>query len=253
MGFLSEIKKLLFVKKSIAKSAAEKTSEYGKEKASEFIDSAGNVIGDLSDKTTGLRDSVLDKAGDYKDKGFEKLSDIGESLSSNETIQNLGDTAEKIGDKVLNVGEDVYEKLENVGGDAFEKAKDLSETLGEKVMEGGSILADKAKEVGAEAKDKFDDLVEKAQIDAEIEKNTPKKEFADTPIDLEDSLLDDTDDFFSKAAKYADGDYSGKGKAEPEMKIEQLEAPKEQIRAAGFTDLDGDGDEIIDDAIIVED
>ena len=66
------------------------------------------------------------------------------------------------------------------------------------------------------------------------------------------SLLDDKDDFWSKADKYADGDYS-MGKAQ----IIKNTTPESDDKLdldplKGFEDGDGDGNEIIDDAIIVE-
>ena len=44
MGFLSEIKKLLFVKKSVAKSAADKGMDYSKEKASDLYDGSKDFV-----------------------------------------------------------------------------------------------------------------------------------------------------------------------------------------------------------------
>ena len=44
MGFFNEIKKVLFGAKAVTKSAAEKATEYGKEKGADFIDSADDFL-----------------------------------------------------------------------------------------------------------------------------------------------------------------------------------------------------------------
>ena len=67
-------------------------------------------------------------------------------------------------------------------------------------------------------------------------------------------LLDDKDDFFSKADRFARGDYHNKGGKD--MQIEQdpdYQRKKNEGKAAGFEDHDGDGDEIIDDAVLDDD
>jgi hypothetical protein len=65
------------------------------------------------------------------------------------------------------------------------------------------------------------------------------------------------DSFFDKAERYASGDYADEGtpagkdvtiRKDPDYK------PKENTgKVKGFDDLDGDGDEIIDDAILDDD
>ena len=81
-------------------------------------------------------------------------------------------------------------------------------------------------------------------------------------------MLDDKDDFFARAEKYAAGDYHGTGKTntppppapEEDSVLELLPLPDDKKESGsfsgevkGYEDLDGDGDPVIDDAIIVED
>jgi hypothetical protein len=73
--------------------------------------------------------------------------------------------------------------------------------------------------------------------------------------DVKDSLLEGKDDFFEKAKRFAEGDYRNEGKKTGDMKMEKnpdYKPKKDGGKATGFDDLDGDGDEIIDDAIIEE-
>ena len=73
------------------------------------------------------------------------------------------------------------------------------------------------------------------------------------------SLMDGHDDFFEKASKYADGDYHNQGTMDTQMgdvtikKNPDYIQPEPKGSVKGFEDLDGDGDELIDDAIVLDD
>ena len=93
--------------------------------------------------------------------------------------------------------------------------------------------------------------MDKADAWAKAEEAKPKKEFADETLTTGDSLLKDTDDFFSKADKFAAGDYDSFSEGKITIQDKKVETtPKEVDKATNFDDLDGDGNEIIDDAII---
>ena len=69
-----------------------------------------------------------------------------------------------------------------------------------------------------------------------------------------ETLLDGKDDFFARAERYAQGDYHNEGGKDMTIGTNpDHQATKRDGKAAGFEDIDGDGDEIIDDAIIDED
>ncbi len=126
------------------------------------------------------------------------------------------------------------------------------------------------------AKDNLENQIDEASTLGErLEKHIKGKDILDQkdpPIGydkLNESLLEGKDDFWSKAEKYAEGDYSGKGKDETpaasndifanteerQKKLEEAPEKKEPFKGEikGFTDNDGDGDPLIDDAIIDED
>ena len=246
MGFLSEIKKLLFASKSVAKHQGEKGIEYGMEKGAEIASKGKDVLGDVGgnilDKTTGLRDAVLEKSGDtlgsLKDTAgdaFGSLKDTAsktyDDLADNELVNKAGDFAENVGSKVIETGGDLLDKAGDVKDDLVEKAKEVSDKMSEKL----------------------DETYEKAKAFEAEEALKPKGEFAEDTIDAGGSLLEGTDDFFSKADKYAEGDYGAFSEGKTTIsKPDNLELPeKPAVIAAGFEDLDGDGDEIIDDAVIV--
>lgn len=337
MGFLSSIKRLLFAQKSVAKSAVEKSTDYAREKGNEFTDKAKDIVEDtgssIVEKTSGLRDAVMNKAEDLVEKGkdfaedayekgkefaedasdmaesaFEKgkdlAGDLSDKLSDNEIVKKAADVSESVGDKVLTAGETVVVSAksisESVGGkvidtgesildkattisedvgsvvldksaDVMDRAKDLSEDVGHKVMDVADDVVARAKDFAGDMSEKLDETYEKAkQMEAE-EARKPKKDFADDTLDADGSLLDDTDDFFSKADKFASGEYDAFSEGKITIKDNdglELKASKNPskpsldynaatdasidsgAKAAGFDDLDGDGNELIDDAIV---
>ena len=76
---------------------------------------------------------------------------------------------------------------------------------------------------------------------------------------LKKSALESKDDFFEKASRYADGDYhafnpnADQPQIVPSEDVTSEDKKPFQGTIAGFEDHDGDGDPLIDDAIIEED
>ncbi len=259
MGFLQDLKNLLWVKKAVGKSAAEKASE----EFGDFADESLDALKDFGEKTTrktgdavsGAKDFVsdaMDEAWEKRDQAAEKLKSTGEKVKS-AAAESFG-KAKTAGagamDQAVKASDKVWEKAEEAGGQVREKA--------------GEVL-DKAKEMARRAGEridqKLDDMFEKAQeldrqIEAEkdaIDKN--RDGFADTPLNeklrQQRSLMDDKDDFWAKAERFAEGDY-GSGKPEVIGKDDTPDSKLELRSLKGFEDRDGDGDPLIDDAQIVK-
>ena len=320
MGLFSEIKKLFFAQKSVAKSAANKAKEQGedmidsaKEKGSEMYeqgkakaealkDKMEDKWDQLEDKAEAKMDQLEDKAEVWKEKakeGLDKLEDKAEALKDKAEdklgklmdafdVEDDGDDipapppadestgivedvvdkttltptppdrsiprdktfVEKLGEKTLDKAEELGEKTLEGMDKLGDKLEDLAEDVGEKAIQAKDNLVEKAKEVAADLDKKLDETVVKAEkLDEELSANDQDGDgFADTRIDLGKSTLEGQDDFFSKAERFAKGEPLDN---RPDVEITQGEAqPKKDIKAAGFEDLDGDGDEIIDDAII---
>lgn len=283
-------------------SAKETAGDVGssmKEKGSDFLGKAKDAAGDF-------KESFSEKTSDFVDGAKDVANKTYDSLAENEMVNKAGDVAEDVGGKILDAGKKFEEKAgsvaENVGGvildkggDLLEKGKDLSENIGEKIHDFAEDAMEKANDLGGSIMDKTNDLVEKANAEAakdnlenqideasslgeRLEKHIKGKDILDqkdAPIgydNLKEDLLEGKDDFWSKAEKYAEGDYSGKGKddapsaandifANTEERQKQLEEAAEETpekkpfkgEIKGFTDNDGDGDPLIDDAIIDED
>ena len=150
------------------------------------------------------------------------------------------------------------------------KIGDVSESVGKVVMDKGGDLLDKAAQTGANAKDRFDDFVDHANVEAEKMRAEEAAEEARIAAEVAkardkafdgkeagrsaDSTLSGTDSFFDRADRFAKGDYHDEGGKDMTIKRNpNPEAKPQGGLIAGFNDNDGDGDSLIDDAIIEED
>lgn len=249
MGLLSEFKKLLFGAESISKSAARKGKEMAEDVGEEIWDKAGDLGDTLADKASGLRDAILHQA--------EGTMDM---VSKNETLKKAAEEAERMSESALSKGEellgkgadamsDIGKKILGENNENLEKAKDFAEGVGSKILETKDKLQDKAEDLMGDINEKIDQTLDRAKAEEAAEAAKPQKDLKTILDENEGSLLEGKDDFFSKADKFGDGDYQAA--AEGKITVQEIEAPaKEAAKAAGFTDMDGDGNEVIDDAII---
>ncbi|MFZ1524195.1 MAG: hypothetical protein WAT22_05200, partial [Saprospiraceae bacterium] len=198
-------------------------------------DKAGEGIGNLFDKTKAIAGDVVDK------------------ISENEMVQKAGDMAEKVGEKVFEAGSVVAGKAADISENVGAKVLESSDKAWDKIGEAKDAMAEKAKEVAEQVGKKFDETVEKAEKFLAEEDAKPKKEFADETLTTGGGLLEGKDDFFSKASQYAEGNYDAFSEGKITVVNPEGTASKTPARSAGQDDLDGDGNEQIDDAIIVKD
>lgn len=228
---------------------------------------SGDTFLDESFELDLAQDSDVPKSGSID---FE--SDLLEDTKA-KAGQFLGDAKDKAGEILGNLDEKVSPALDSAakaGLAARDKIADVSETVGKQVLQKGDEFLSRAAEVGASAKDKFDDFVGHANVEAEkmrmedaIEEAKAAAEQAeararafggdDSARDTSESTLSGTDSFFDRAAKFADGDYhNDPTRASIVPKDPEPPAKPEGGIIAGFLDADGDGDSLIDDAVIEE-
>ncbi len=263
MGAFGWLKRALFGAESLAKSgvekgkeASEKAFDVSREKLADIKEELSESVDAAKDKFDDLFDKVGDKASEGLSTVKEKASDTSESLG----LDRMKDTGRKILEDGSEFAANAGEKIE----EATDKIVDASDKAWEKIAETSSNLYDKAKEkaeiIGDKIGDKMDDMLEKAEKlkqEEAIEDAKHPTGIYEGPSHnekLEGSLLDGTDDFFSKAEAFADGNYEKA--SEGKMTIERVELPPDEkdddAPVAGFIDRDGDGDEITDDAIVVD-
>ncbi|TVR88530.1 MAG: hypothetical protein EA411_04805 [Saprospirales bacterium] len=137
------------------------------------------------------------------------------------------------------------------------KAQSQSESSSQKerLYESIEELKNRASAAGSKVKKGMDEFLDDVQKKSDeldrIEEEEAKKYSG--PLKFRDkSLLDDKDDFFKKASAFADGRPMPDEKPEAIKKKSDDKKSEDTRKVYGFEDLDGDGDEIIDDAIIEE-
>lgn len=282
---MNDFKKLFFGAESLAKSAAEKASDKGKEASEQF-----------SKKTE-----------EYVEKAKETVEDVGEDIlkKADEFWKRTQEVAEEIGEEVLKRSKPYADKAKEF---IKEREKDFrqethqttqqhsttpppppppktaekdwaSEIVNEAFTEPNDITKQAASQV-KDSQEEWDDLLTNAhKVSEKLEQKVADKKSQDTSEkeptpatgtsqkigydNLKGSLLDGQDDFFAKAQRYAEGDYHNTGRKpgeeepkEGEIKItKNPDFKKEEPTGTvyGFEDLDGDGNELIDDAIIIKD
>ena len=259
MGIISDFKRLFWVKKAVAKSAAEKAAEKGREfgediadKASVAWDKARDKAEDLGEKLTSKREAA--DPWDQKDDWVPR--DPKPESTAHKVGDKLGEAAEKIGD----AAEKTWDKAKVEGKELLDKAVKTSDKIWEKAEDVGEDIWSKAKDVAGKANEKFqegvDSMLEKAKdldkkIEEERDKIDPNRDgWAATPVNEKlrehSSTLKGKDDFFEKAERFAEGDYS-MGKP---VVTKKSEDPSEE----GMTPLPPlpKDDDVVDDAIIDE-
>ena len=259
MGIIRDLKNIFFGASAVTKSAAEKVGEVIKEEGGELLgktkEMATDSVDALGKKSSGLKDAILDETGDLMAKTKEKLIDIGDDINENPLTEKIKDKSEDILTKAGEVSTVVGGVVMEKGGELLEKTKDLSENVGEKVLKVTDKLADKASDVKDQLSEKLDETMNKADAWAADQKANPKPDFAEDTLDASGSLLEGKDDFFSKADKFATGDYGAFSEGKVTID-ENSKTIKEKVDfdklppATGFEDLDGDGNEIIDLSLI---
>jgi len=281
MGFIDDMKKLLWAKKAVAKSAAKKGAKEFQDITSEGYDRVKDFTDDVTDKA----EDAFDKAKDYvssktESSSWEKPEEdfVPSSGSDSETVAPISDTMKKAAqagskkfEQAKKAGSEAFDQAKKTGGEVLDKAVDMSDKVWEKAEEIGEKVAEadipgKAKDlvdkVTEKVNTKMDDMLKKAEeLDETIEEERKAMDadddgYADIPTHqkLRDqgSLIDDKDDFWSKADSFAAGDYS-MGKARVVGTDDTMNEDTDDGPLKGFADNDGDGDPLMDDAIIVED
>lgn len=270
MGMLSDFRKLFFGAKSVSKTA----KGIVEDKAEDIIDSGRTKLNDatdlLSDKFEDLRENSWDTTVELGNKVKEKSSNLLEDISASDTLDKIKESGESLLGKskeaLTNAGEklgDLKDSAVDKSDNAWEKIISTSDDVSGKVWDKGGELAEKAKVAGAKIEKKLDQTLadfkkKEAEYEAkEREMDADGDGFADKPIDFGSSALDGKDDFFDKAKKFAEGESINDPN---KIKVGNIEITKSDIKKEiddtlilpGFDDNDGDGDELVDDAVIID-
>ncbi|MEM0992009.1 MAG: hypothetical protein AAGI49_03190 [Bacteroidota bacterium] len=256
------------------------------EKAQQFTEELGGKVMNTAETVGG---EVLKKAGDFWEKTKTVAEDLGgEIIEKSQMAKEAAKTmTQQAGEQVKSTAGQIGEKLDATSNKASNMANDIIDAAfqtEEKNLDAtvdsssnastSSSIADESiveqaqKEV-AEDDSIFEQLMNKAE---DLSDRLKEKVGEDKPYEPEigynnakGSTLDGHDDFFERAKRFADGDYHNTGSttkpSEDSTTIGDVEIRKNpdykkavnEGKVKGFEDLDGDGDEIIDDAIILDD
>ena len=266
MGFLSEIKKLLWVKKAVAESAADKAAAKGREFGEDFAEKASDTWHKGKEYAEDLGEKIVTKAKEGFEDVKEKAHDIFDKKDDwTQTPpppapkkENPESDAFKAGEKLGEKTAKTWDKVKEEGGEIIDKAVKTSDKVWEKAENVSENLWDKTKDVAGKVTEKFnegvDSMLEKAKaldktIEEERQKIDPNNDgWADKPVNEKlrehESTLKGKDDFFERAARYAEGDYS---MGKPVVVKKDGEDPEDE----GMTPLPPlPKDDIADDAIL---
>ncbi len=235
MGVFDEIKRLFWVKKAVAKSAAQKAGEKGREFGDDFAEMAGDTWEKGKEVAEDLGETIVNKAKEGYEVAKDSAQDMwakkddwsqkkpnpdtkDEDSAAFKAGEKIGETAGKVGDKAGKT----WDKAKEEGKEILGKAVETSDKAWEKTGEVTEDLWNKAKDTAAKASKKFDQgvdaMLEKAEaLDKKIEEETDKIDanrdgWADKTVkdklDEHGSTLKGKDDFFDKASRFGEGDYS---------------------------------------------
>ncbi|MEM9992347.1 MAG: hypothetical protein AAF738_11330 [Bacteroidota bacterium] len=273
MGLLNDLKKIAFGTKAVSQSAAQKTANAGREtinkSKAELEERLHQTSTDALETAEQLGETILEHANELWTRTKNTTEEILEKQSekftpSKSSTPNNSAPSVDVQDFVSAAFEDTTPpesesthqhatstSAEQTNEATFDEAIQEIGKQGKAAFKKGKAvlddLLDKAEKVSEQLKEEIgeDEYIEKVQVGYENAKS---------------SLMNGHDDFFEKAAKYATGDYHGTTLPEAQQKdAVQLRKnpdykktiPKGKVK--GFEDLDGDGNEVIDDAIIVDD
>lgn len=283
MSSFDDLRKAFFGARAVGRSAAEKVSE----KSKELLDEAADSLDGLADNVSDMAATARDKAADWSFQAEEWLRRQGELTDkptadtgsqpaagiSGQPAAGSGDrpaTAaapkapidfEETGDgaaagrsTLAQTSNELLDKVAASGAKALESAQEL----GAKAMEASEKISqkifEKSLEIGEKWGAKADEWIEKAEREAAEEaakREQLARERADNAVrDSKSSLLDDKGGFFDKADRFARGDYHDVSIS----KDPNYRRPADKSgKVTGLDDRDGDGDSLIDDAVIDND
>lgn len=254
-------------------------ADHAAEKGQELKDKAEDWLGERlrktapppADPTASFSPTEDEPAAPGTDPRAEDPIDFEAGLEGSTSEQEPREPSAfaKASDEMLN-------QAAKAGHEAKEKLKEASEKVGEQVLKKGGEWLDKASAAGADLKgkatEKLGDLAQRAKeaaeresLDDAIAKAKAAQEQAEARSrafdgkeenrDTSDSTLSGTDSFFERAERFAQGDYHNEGGKK--MRIQDDPDYQKEDKTGGtlhgFTDEDGDGDPLIDDAILDDD
>jgi hypothetical protein len=200
----------------------------------------------------GFREFWQQWLGKHKDKAADLKKEV------NEVAVEVGENVDKATQKVVEVTDKVWEEISHKTDMAAQKLQESdwgkaftekAEKLGEEVKEGMSTAGEALREAVEKVRQKIDEP--KEDPFKKYEKSHEESSHMDA---LKNTPGMDQGSFFEKASRFAEGEYEAvNGDTDPIITPSNKAKDKENSWSGGihgYTDMDGDGDPLIDDAEI---
>ncbi|MCB9276414.1 MAG: hypothetical protein H6564_20440 [Lewinellaceae bacterium] len=241
---------------SLAGKAQQKAKSFFDDEAeTEFLKSKGPQ--DTASQGMAHAEPFLDDSDEPRiPKPEGKTGKTGEKLKgmAEEAGKKVAGFSEKVGKEVLDQGEKAWEKFQDASEQVGKKIMDVSEDVGGKITGKFNELVEKANEEAA--RESLDDTTDKAReaseaLERRVQERSAKSNVENLKEDAGKGPLGGFDSFFDRAQRFAEGDYHNEGGKDVKIQQDPEYKPAGKTGSVkGFEDLDGDGDEIVDDAIL---
>ena len=267
-------------------------------KAKDLVEDLGDKVSEnpvgkqLMDTAESVGHQVKEAAAPLVDKAADLSETVGKTVleEGGKLTEKLGDVAESVGGTAMAAGGTLMGRLKNVADDLGAKGKDVFDDAQDAAADATAAAANTAGNMADRANAAADSMKASARAgvnDLQASATAATNDMGDVMDDitakaeqlgadaqakaggmadkLSTSELAGKDDFFTKAERFAGGDYDMDGKiagntpATPAPGTLSVGENPDYVKPeptgtiAGMEDLDGDGDELIDDAIIEKD
>lgn len=266
MSFFSDLKKMFFGAKAVGKSASQKvgkktaeTWEEARERAAEikdafeenthplFEDPNPEEEGKIEPDKPSSDDSTGETFRQLKEETFEKSAEL--LHKAGKATDQFLDKAEEVTRKVTDQTDKIWEQADKATDKLIEKTDQFWEQAEKK----GETLVEDLKSMADKGNAWLDKMNQQAEAERKKEQEEPRQTGPHTAR-FSDSTEEKMDSFFEKAKKFAEGAKSRQASTEQDaIKIvqdERIPPVRTGSPLPGFEDLDGDGNELVDDAIL---
>ena len=212
-----------------AKEDLQKVSEFTEKIGSEIIEKTRPAVDRLQETTEDLGKQILENSRDFTDKAASFTERVGKKII---------ETSDQVWNDLSEQSEQIKKKFNQEGSDKSGSPMD-------------SLFDDEPRRQGFNESEmpKKEPFVPKEDPFKKYENSHETKSHLDAL--KETPGFGSSSSFFDKAEQFASGGFKKENNEVPKESDEPK--PKWNQSVSGFEDLDGDGDPLIDDAIIDED
>jgi ElaB/YqjD/DUF883 family membrane-anchored ribosome-binding protein len=218
--------------------------------AGEMVEKVGSKIMEEAKPVLDSMSKTAEELGSQILEGTRELSDKAAEMAGS-TGSKIIETTDKVWEDLETKASEISKKIQE--NEVTKKAGEMAEEAGKRINEGVESALEGLRETVDKVRQKMDEP--KEDPFKPYEKSHEERSHLDA---LKQTPGMDSGSFFDKASRFADGDYDAvKGNPEPVITQTGNTAEKDSTDSwagniHGFSDHDGDGDPLIDDAEVEE-